>query len=125
MSQLDICRGDVVLVPFPYISDFTKAKTRPALVIQNDIGNRYGSTIILALISSSKPSQVYPMHYHIPKDSNMAKEAGLEIDSFVKAETIITLPKKAILKKVGHLPSQAMKEVNKALAISLDLKLAE
>lgn len=83
MSQLDICRGDVVLVPFPYISDFTKAKTRPALVIQNDIGN------------------------------------------FDKAETIITLPKRAILKKVGHLPSQAMKEVNEVLAISLDLKLAE
>jgi mRNA interferase MazF len=45
----DVRRGDVVLVPFPYVTDFRKAKTRPALVIQNDVGNRFGSTVIVAL----------------------------------------------------------------------------
>lgn len=73
----EIRRGDVVLVPFPYVTDFRKAKTRPALVIQNDIGNRYGSTVIVALISSSVPEKRYPMHYQILSPSPIAKAAGL------------------------------------------------
>lgn len=52
MDGADVLRGDVVLVPFPYVTDFKKAKTRPALVIQNNVGNRFGSTVIVALISS-------------------------------------------------------------------------
>ena len=41
-----IRRGDVVLVPFPYVTDFKKAKTRPALVIQNDTGNRFSGRYV-------------------------------------------------------------------------------
>src|SRR3990167_172008 len=92
----EIRRGDVVLVPFPYVTDFKKAKTRPALVVQNDTGNRFGSTVIVALISSSVPEKRYPMHYPIPHPSTVAKTAGLQKSSVVKMKTIVTLPKRAI-----------------------------
>lgn len=119
-----IRRGDVVLVPFPYVTDFKKAKTRPALVVQNDTGNRFGSTVIVALISSSVPDKRYPMHYPIPYPSAVAKAAGLQKASVVKMETIVTLPKRAILRRLGALPGEAIQEADSALAFSLDLPLA-
>jgi mRNA interferase MazF len=121
----DVRRGDVVLVPFPYVTDFRKAKTRPALVIQNDIGNRFGSTVIVALISSSMPEKQYPMHCRITYPSPAAKAAGLKTQSVVKMETIITLPKRAILRRLGALPREALRQAEEALAFSLDLRLAE
>jgi mRNA interferase MazF len=119
----EIRRGDVVLVPFPYVTDFRKAKTRPALVIQNDIGNRYGSTVIVALISSSVPEKRYPMHYQILSPSLIAKAAGLKTPSVVKMETIVTLPRRAILRRLGSFPKEAIREADGALAFSLDLRL--
>jgi len=102
MEQVtDIKRGDVVLVPFPYVTDFKKAKTRPALVLQNNVGNRFGSTVIIALISSSIPEKRYPMHYSVPYPSAVANAAGLKKASVVKMEIIVTLPKRAILKRLG------------------------
>ena len=120
----EVRRGDVVLVPFPYVTDFRKAKTRPALVIQNDIGNRFGSTVIVALISSSVPPKRYPMHYPIAYPSPVAKAAGLKTASVIKMETIVTLPKRAILRRLGLLPGEAAREADEALAFSLDLRLA-
>lgn len=120
----DIRRGDVVLVPFPYVTDFKKAKTRPALIVQNDVGNRFSSTVIVALISSSMPEKKYPMHFPIPYPSAVAKAAGLQKASVVKMETIVTLPKRAILRRLGALPQEAIREADSALAFSLDLPLA-
>ncbi len=117
----EVRRGDIVLVPFPYVTDFKKAKTRPALVIQNDTGNRFGSTIIIALIFSSMPDKRYPMHYPVPYPSPIARAAGLQKSSVVKMETLVTLPKRAILKRLGALPREAMQDADHALAFSLNL----
>jgi len=121
MSELEIRRGDVVLVPFPYVMDFTQEKARPALVIQNDVANWVSSTVILALISFTRPRKRYPMHYPTKAGSPIALAAGLTMDSIVKAETIIPLPKRAIHRKLGTLPWEAMAEVDRALKVSLQL----
>jgi mRNA interferase MazF len=120
----ELHRGDIVLVPFPYVKDFRKAKTRPALIIQNDVGNRFGSTVIVALISSAVPEKRYPMHYVILHPSPLAKAAGLRTTSIVKMETIVTLPRRAILGRLGSLPREAVREADEALAFSLQLRLA-
>ncbi len=123
----EIRRGDVVLVPFPYGSDFRKArkaKTRPALVVQNNTGNRFGSTVIVALISSSVPEKPYPMHYGITYPSAVAAAAGLRKPSVIKMETLVTLPKRALVRRLGSLPGEVMREADQALAFSLDLALA-
>ncbi len=125
MSQPgEIRRGDVVVVPFPYVSDFRKAKTRPALVVQNNTGNRFGSTVIVALISSSVPEKPYPMHYGIAYPSAVAAAAGLRKPSVIKMETLVTLPKRALLRRLGSLSGEVMREADQALAFSLDLALA-
>ena len=122
MLEIHIRRGDVVLVPFPYVTDFRKAKTRPALVVQNDVGNRFASTIIVALISSSIPEKRYPMHFHIDHPSHTAKAAGIDRPSIVKMETLLTLPRQAILRRVGALPTESMAEADVALAFSVGLR---
>lgn len=119
---MEFRRGDVVLITFPFIQDFSKSKTRPAVVIQNDVGNAYGDNLILASISSQVPEQAYPVHYRVRAGSMIAKQAGLDIESVVKAETIITIPKERVIAKLGAFPPEAMAEIDRCLRISLDLE---
>ena len=121
MNEISYYRGDIVLVPFPFVTDFKKAKARPAVVIQNDIANRFSPNLILALVSSTVPKKSYPFHYRIRGDSKIAAQAGLERDSIIKTEVIVTIPKASILKKIGSLPPEAMLEVNECVKISLGL----
>lgn len=64
------------------------------------------------------------MHYAIAHPSPVAKAAGLRTTSVVRMETIVTLPKRAILRRLGSLPKDATREADEALAFSLDLPLA-
>ncbi|RKY68042.1 MAG: hypothetical protein DRQ02_05505 [Candidatus Latescibacterota bacterium] len=84
MSQILFRRGNVVLVPFPYVSDYTQSKVRPAVVIQNDIANQFSPNLILALISSTAAGKEYPMHYRVIANSPIGKASGLDRDSIVK-----------------------------------------
>lgn len=115
-------RGDVVLIAFPYIQDFTRSKARPAVVIQNDVGNAHSENLILASVSSQVPERDYPVHYRVYAGSKIAKEAGLSSDCVVKAETIITIPKARVIDKLGHFPLEAMAEIDRCLRVSLDLE---
>jgi mRNA-degrading endonuclease toxin of MazEF toxin-antitoxin module len=64
------------------------------------------------------------MHYPVLYPSAVAKAAGLNKPSVVKMEALVTLPKRAILKRLGALPRDAMRVADQALAFSLDLPLA-
>jgi len=121
MDEMTFSRGDVVLVPFPYVTDFAKAKSRPALVIQNDIANKFSPNLILALISSSVPRKVYPFHFHIRRSNELLEMAGLDKESIVKTEVIITIPKSSIMRRIGFLPAEAMNHVDQCLRVSLSL----
>ena len=120
-SETQFRRGDVVLVPFPCVSDYTQNKTRPAVVIQGNIGNLHSPNLILALISSTIPRKPYPMHYQVIAGDPVAQAAGLRLDSIVKAEVIITLPKRAILRKIGSFPDHAMAQIDACIKVSLGL----
>jgi mRNA interferase MazF len=111
-----------VLIAFPYIQDFSRSKTRPAVVIQNDVGNAFSDNLILASISSQFPEQDFPVHYRIQAGSLIAKQAGLNVDCVVKAETIITIPKKQVIERLGHFSPEAMAEIDQCLKVSLELE---
>jgi mRNA interferase MazF len=117
-----IKRGDVILVDLPFIQDLSKSKLRPALVIQNNIGNRFSSNTIVLPISTTIPSKSYPTHYKIMASSTFGKKAGLNQDSIVQAETIMTIPQSLVKQKLGSLPLAAMLEIEKRVKVSLALK---
>jgi mRNA interferase MazF len=119
---MELRRGDVVLIAFPYIQDFSRSKVRPAVVIQNDVGNAYGDNLILAAITSQVPEQEFPVHYRVYAGSRIAKEAGLTSDCVVKAETIITIPKARVIEKLGRFSPEALAEIDRCLRISLELE---
>lgn len=115
-DELSFRRGDVVLVPLPFITDLSQSKPRPALVIQNDVGNRFSPNLIVAAISSRVPDRVYPTNHHL-----RAGTAGLDRDSVVLASVILTIPKSSVLRLLGHLDEATMQAVDACLRVSLAL----
>jgi len=107
-------RGEVWLVNWNPARGSEQAGKRPALVIQNDIGNKKASTIIVAAISGSV--KIYPMNVKIDPP-----EGGLERPSIVKTGQILTVSKERLEKRFGKISAKKMEEVNRAIKLSLDL----
>ena len=112
---MEIKRGDVFLVNFNPARGSEQAGIRPALVIQNDIGNRQSPTVIVAVITTAI-HKTYP--FLVPLDE---KEAGLERESVVNLAQILTVDKTRLMRKLGFLSQEKMSAVNRAIKISLGL----
>ena len=111
-----IRRGDVVLVELGPVMGSEQGKMRPCIVIQNDLGNQASPTTIVATITS-KQEKEYPFLVKV-----LAGEATLPKDSTIQLNQIKTISiKDRIIKKIGTLNPQLMKQVNQALKISLAL----
>lgn len=89
---------------------------RPVLVIQNDIGNKYSPTTLIAPITASATKRQLPTHVVIN-----ASEAGLNKDSTVLLEQSRVVDKNRLQKKVSYLDNNKMCEVDNAIAISFGL----
>jgi len=107
-------RGEVWLVNWNPARGSEQAGRRPALVIQNDIGNEKAPTTIVAAISSSV--RVYPMNVQINPP-----EGGLDNPSIIKTSQILTISKERLEKRLGRISRDSMDEVDKAIKLSLAL----
>lgn len=117
MNEQDpLRRGDVVLLPLPLVTDFTQQKMRPAVVVQNDIGNRYSANVIVVPISSRVPEQDYPVNHRLTVGT-----AGLDRASVILAGTILTVPQSLVIRRLGQLPASDLLALDKCLRISLGL----
>jgi mRNA interferase MazF len=109
-------RGEVYLADFdPAIGSEIK-KTRPALILQNDVANYYSPTTIVAAISSKFNKQAYPTEVLIEPPCG-----GLKIRCVVMLNQMRTIDKRRLRKRIGVLNAAIMEKVNQALEISLDL----
>lgn len=110
-------RGEIYLVRFDPTEGAEIRKTRPALIIQNDIGNRYSQVTIVAPITSQDDAgRVYPTRVPIP-----AGEGGLAFDSAVVLNQIRTIDKARLGRRLGRVTARTLNAVNQAIAISLGL----
>lgn len=109
-------RGDVFLVDFNPARGSEQAGLRPALIVQNDVGNKHSPTTIVAAISAA-PEKEYPFLVRIA-----AGEGGLERDSAVNASQILTIDKARLVRRIGSLSAERMRQVDRAIKISLGLK---
>jgi mRNA interferase MazF len=89
-------------------------KTRPALIISNDIGNQYADRVIVAPISSSNLSKIYPFEVHLSSG-----ESGLPKESKILLDQIRTLDKLRLGQLIGAHIAERLEEVNRAIRISL------
>ena len=88
---------------------------RPALIIQNDVGNKFSPTTIVAAITTA-PSKPYPFMVRIT-----ASESGLTRDSMIDLGTILTIDQTRLGDKCGELSQTKMAEVDEAIKTSLAL----
>jgi mRNA-degrading endonuclease toxin of MazEF toxin-antitoxin module len=87
---------------------------RPALIIQNDVGNQYAATTVVATITST--IKIYPVTVPLKKG-----EAGLKEASMVNLSQILTIDKSRLQRRLGALRADTVARVNTAIQISLDL----
>ncbi len=109
-----IRRGEIYYADLSPVVGSEQGGIRPVLIIQNDVGNKYSPTVIVSAITSQLGKAKLPTHielsaekYHLPKDS------------VALLEQIRTLDKRRLREKVTMLSSEKMREVNKAILISL------
>ena len=107
-------RGEIWLVNFNPGRGSEQKGIRPALIIQNDTGNHYASTIIVAAITTTV--KIYPVTVFLPK-----RTVGLSKDAMVNLAQILTVDKMRLRKKLGKLSTKLMTRVDVALKISLDI----
>lgn len=105
-----IQRGDVVRVSLDPVRGSEVGKTRPAVVLQNDLANRSSPTVTVVPVSSSQMERIFPFQVFIP-----AGEGGLERDSKVLCEQIRTLSRNRVLERLGHLSTDRLDEIRAAL----------
>jgi mRNA interferase MazF len=109
-------RGEVWLVSFNPTIGAEIRKTRPALVLQNDITNRASPITIVAAITSQFEESIYPTEVLIK-----APEAGLTIDSVALLNQIRSIDQRRLVRRLGVVRSATMMNVERALMISLGL----
>ncbi|QAT41264.1 type II toxin-antitoxin system PemK/MazF family toxin [Clostridium sp. JN-9] len=109
-------RGDIFYADLSPVVGSEQGGVRPVIIIQNDIGNRYSPTVIVAAITSQINKAKLPTHVEISSE-----EYGLNKDSVVLLEQIRTLDKKRLKDKIGHMTVEDMKKVDEALLISIGL----
>lgn len=117
MAIVQVKRGDIYYANLDPVVGRETGKTRPVLVIQNDIGNMYSPTTIVAVITEySEKKASYPICVAIKKGN------GLKKDSVVNLSQIRTIDKnRLITPKSGTLPDDSMEKIDSALKNSLAL----
>lgn len=111
-----ILRGDIYYADLRPVVGSEQGGIRPVLIVQNDIGNRHSPTVICAAITSQMHKAKLPTHVELDSE-----KYALAKDSVVLLEQLRTIDKKRLKDKVCHLDHQMLKEIDKALGISLEL----
>ncbi len=115
---MNIRRGDVFYADLRPVVGSEQGGVRPVLIIQNDIGNKYSPTVICAAITSQINKAKLPTHIEIDSE-----QYALAKDSVVLLEQLRTIDKSRLKEKICRLSDKSMKEVDKALLISLSLNI--
>lgn len=109
-------RGDIFYADLRPVIGSEQGGIRPVLIIQNDMGNKHSPTVICAAITSKMNKAKLPTHVEL--DSGRYEMVK---DSVILLEQLRTIDKKRLKDKVCHLDDEILKQVDKALLISLEL----
>ncbi len=113
----DIRRGDVCLVSFDPTVGYEIRKTRPALIVQNDIGNQYSPLTIVSAITSRVSAEPFPVEVVVEPGT----DNGLSKQSAIRLDQIRTIDRRRIVRRLGAVAADTMRKVDDALKISLGL----
>lgn len=109
-------RGEIYLVSFDPTVGTEIQKTRPALVLQNNVSNEYSPITIVAAISSKFNETLYPTEVLI-----QPPEGGMTVNSVLLLNQIRSIDKQRLVRKLGELTFASMERVNESIQVSLGL----
>lgn len=112
----EIRRGEIWLVNLDPTLGHEIRKSRPAVIIQNDIGNKYSPITIIAPITSQNIHEIYPIEVLLT-----GRNLGLDKDSKVLLNQIRAIDKRRLIKKLGKVDDETMIQIDEAIRISLGL----
>lgn len=111
--QENIRRGDIVIINFDSISrGHMQHGTRPAVIVQNDMGNKHSPTIVVVPVTSSVKKMNMPTHAFV-NSRNLSRE------SIALCEQIMTIDKDRIERRIDHLTPRQMCTIDRALQASI------
>ena len=111
-----VARGELYYADLSPVVGSEQGGLRPVLIIQNDIGNKYSPTVIIAAITSQITKAKLPTHIELDKN-----KYPLTKDSVVLLEQLRTLDKLRLKEKIGILDENVMHKIDLALMISLGI----
>ncbi len=111
-------RGEIYFADLSPVIGSEQGGIRPVLIIQNDLGNHFSPTVIIAAITAKMSKPNMPTHIEIA-----AEKTGLGKDSVILAEQIRTIDKARLKEKICSLENEVMKKVDDAIKISVGLDL--
>ena len=109
-------KGDLFFADLSPVVGSEQGGVRPVLVVQNDVGNKYSPTIIVAAVTSQTGKAKLPTHVQL-----QATQGGLSKDSVVLLEQLRTIDKQRLKEKIGALSENQLPDVEKALSVSLGI----
>ena len=113
---MEINRGDIYYADLSPVVGSEQGGVRPVLVIQNDVGNKFSPTVIVAAITSQLEKAKLPTHIELNK-----QKYNLPKDSVVLLEQIRTLDKRRLKEKLSSIDCLTMQSVDIAVMISLGI----
>lgn len=105
-------RGDVYYADLSPVVGSEQGGIRPVLIIQNDVGNRFSPTVIIAAITSKTHKTKIPTHIDVEEDF-LAK------DSIILLEQIRTIDKSRLKQKIGRIGEETMSKVDHGIRLSV------
>lgn len=112
-------RGDIYLANLNPRFGSVQGGVRPVVVLQNDDGNYYSPTLIIAPVTSKLKKMELPTHYPVLRNRALKKE------SIILFEQINTIDKRKILGYLGKLTEEEYREIDEYLCVSLDIHIPE
>lgn len=111
---MEIKRGDIYYANLYPVIGSEQGGVRPVLVIQNDVGNHYSPTVIVAAITGRKKKW-------LPTHVRLKNQSGLYKTSFVMLEQIRTIDRERLQEYIGQMNKRAMHDIDQAIAVSFGL----
>ena len=114
-SERTVHRGEIYYADLNPVVGSEQGGIRPVLILQNEVGNWFSPTVIVAAVTAKGGKAHLPTH--VPVGTN----SGLRRPSLVLAEQVRTIDKSRLLERVGSLSPEEQKQVDRALLISFAL----
>ena len=113
----EFCRCDFFYENLDTAIRSEKGWTRPVVIVQNNIGNKFANTVIIVPLTKKIDRKV-----KLPTHIVIKKFKGIKYDSTALTEQVRVIDKRRLIRKVGKLQEKTIQNLNKALAIAIDIK---